>query len=98
MAELAAHSELEVGEQQVLGEGGKVLSVPASEYFMDTVPLAAVSFHSLSHLAQVLLAKQAKMCIAEAWAKLEKLHFRVDKLTAWPVHVLDCSLPEYLLP
>ena len=97
-AGLAAHCELEVRGQQVLGEGGKAHSVLASQYLVDNIPLTALFFHSLSQLPQGLLAKQAKQSSREAWAKLVMLHLSIDKVTAWPVHVLDCLLPEYLLP
>lgn len=73
-----------------MGEGGKAPSVPASQYLVDNIPLTDLFLHSLSQLAQGLLAKQAKLSSREARAELEMLPLSIDKVTAWPVRVCHC--------
>lgn len=80
----AARRELAQGEEG-LEEGGEAHSVPASQHLVDNIPLTAHFLHSLSQLAQGLLAKQAKLVM---------LHLSTDKVTAWLVPVLDCLLPQ----
>lgn len=80
----AARCELERGEQG-LEEGGEARSALASQHLPDNTPSTAHFLHSLSQLAQGLLAKQAKLVM---------LHLGTDKETAWLVPVSDCFTPQ----